>query len=548
MTYDGDVERGARRFFGCCVRCAGGCYRQLTMVLGWQTITERPYHKLPPTAPKRDARCIYAVCLAASIISIVILAYVTSYKINNGHFVRHFQLGGVQSAHSGNGTDESSMQIVGFVNKNGDHIRLDSIMGYSPKGVLELRWKKNGSDIKPVGPTVSGISLEGRARLNCVDVNKTSEILSMAPFNFLPNFKNPCWYEPMVRPDVYKTNHFKHFSKYCRNLFKDLTEEWRKKMEQDAQPRRLRCLPYFFIAGQPKCGSTDLYFKLMSHPDVVSPPMKESHWWAKNRFGWRLNFTSKVPINDYIDLYDKAALFMEHVNDPNTSEEQEGYHQLITGDASVSTLWFNDYWWQLPENCGFTEPKYTNAHYIRYLIPKAKIIIILRDPTERLYSDYLYFQKHRKSPDDFHREVLMAISSHERCVNKTTIRSCINNRTIANTARVRLRIGMYYVYLQEWLRVFPRHQLHIVRLEDYADEPMDILKGIFKFLTLRALTSDEEESIFRKPMVANARRSKDKDLGVMREDTREILNNFYMPFNQKLSILLHDPKYLWTPS
>lgn len=43
---------------------------------------------------------------------------------------------------------------------------------------------------------------------------------------------------------------------------------------------------------------------------------------------------------------------------------------------------------------------------------------------------------------------------------------------------------MYYVYLQEWLRVFPRHQLHIVRLEDYADEPMDILKGIFKFLTL----------------------------------------------------------------
>ena len=55
----------------------------------------------------------------------------------------------------------------------------------------------------------------------------------------------------------------------------------------------------------------------------------------------------------------------------------------VAVDASASTFWNNDEWWRLPENCGRTEPLFTTAHYIRRLTPQARIIVILRNPTER---------------------------------------------------------------------------------------------------------------------------------------------------------------------
>lgn len=54
-----------------------------------------------------------------------------------------------------------------------------------------------------------------------------------------------------------------------------------------------------------------------------------------------------------------------------------------TGDGSASTLWDNDDWWRLPENCGRDEPLYTNANYIRHLTPHARVLVILRQPTDR---------------------------------------------------------------------------------------------------------------------------------------------------------------------
>ena len=59
---------------------------------------------------------------------------------------------------------------------------------------------------------------------------------------------------------------------------------------------------------------------------------------------------------------------------------------LQTGEASASILWENDDWFHFKENTGFTEPKYTSADYIRHVIPKVKVIICVRNPTDR----YIY--------------------------------------------------------------------------------------------------------------------------------------------------------------
>lgn len=47
---------------------------------------------------------------------------------------------------------------------------------------------------------------------------------------------------------------------------------------------RLHCLPYFFLAGVSKCGSTDIFSRLTGHPQVIPPKQKEPRWFDRRRF------------------------------------------------------------------------------------------------------------------------------------------------------------------------------------------------------------------------------------------------------------------------
>ena len=66
-------------------------------------------------------------------------------------------------------------------------------------------------------------------------------------YTFDPAYKNPCWRE-------------------------------------DGQ---LKCLPYFFLIGIKKSGTTDLFVRLLHHPEVAVPGpfLKEARWFATYRFG-----------------------------------------------------------------------------------------------------------------------------------------------------------------------------------------------------------------------------------------------------------------------
>ena len=45
----------------------------------------------------------------------------------------------------------------------------------------------------------------------------------------------------------------------------------------------VQCLPTVFLAGFPKCGTTDLYQKLLQHPQIVAGKHKEPHFWSGKR-------------------------------------------------------------------------------------------------------------------------------------------------------------------------------------------------------------------------------------------------------------------------
>ena len=74
------------------------------------------------------------------------------------------------------------------------------------------------------------------------------------PYRFAAEYKNPCWREKGTM--------------------------------------RMRCLPYFFLIGVMKCGSSMLWEYIKYHPDFALPVFrKESQWFAKKRFSGYFCFT-----------------------------------------------------------------------------------------------------------------------------------------------------------------------------------------------------------------------------------------------------------------
>ena len=114
---------------------------------------------------------------------------------------------------------------------------------------------------------------EANLRLNLIK-KESPDVFENLPDHFLEDYSSFCWYDTSSR---------------------------------------FRCLPRVYLAGMPKCGSTDLFWKLMSHPDIYHPntigekPLKENHYWARTRIGKSRDFRThskikKVPFKDYVDL------------------------------------------------------------------------------------------------------------------------------------------------------------------------------------------------------------------------------------------------------
>jgi hypothetical protein len=60
---------------------------------------------------------------------------------------------------------------------------------------------------------------------------------------------------------------------------------------------------------------------------------------------------------------------------------------------------------------------------------------------------------------------------------------------ISGCDQMRLHIGMYSVFMREWLSVFPRSSFYLLRTEDYHDNMAQHLNAIFNFLGVGECTT-----------------------------------------------------------
>uniref|UniRef100_A0AAQ5YE57 Sulfotransferase n=1 Tax=Amphiprion ocellaris TaxID=80972 RepID=A0AAQ5YE57_AMPOC len=334
-------------------------------------------------------------------------------------------------------------------------------------------------------------------------IETDGHLFSAIPRYFLPGIKSPCWYEEFsseLSTDPYRRNLFTLRSKSFKTVCDHLKTKFHQHLHhRDGKDFRLRCLPYFYIIGQPKCGTTDLFHRLLLHPELKFNTMKEPHWWTRKRFG----------------------------------------------EASASTMWDNQAWSYLHgDREEETGPPFLAQDFIHAVQPDAKIIIMLRDPVERLYSDYLYFKMANKSAEDFHQKVTESVQLFQSCLSGRSLRSCVYNTSLSNVMPVRLNLGMYIVFLLDWLTVFHQEQILVLRLEDYAANLKVTIKKVFDFLSVGPLSEQVEAALTKQPM-SNTRRAADRNLGPMLPSTRELLSKFHQPFNHKLASVLGNKAFLW---
>jgi hypothetical protein len=218
-------------------------------------------------------------------------------------------------------------------------------------------------------------------------------------------------------------------------------------------------LPNFFVVGAPKAGTTALWNYLDQHPEVFMCPLKEPSYFASELRPE--NFTDEMRTR--IDR-EMAALHRYLQGDTRTkcfgglvlnwedylSLYRNACDERAIGEATASYLW-----------------SATAARNIAARIPHARIIINLRNPADRAYSQYLQMLTVGVIRGSF-RELIDASLN------------CRDQRL--SVAWPLLEYGRYFAQIERYVREFPRSQIHISYYEDLQRSPQGLMAELFAFL------------------------------------------------------------------
>ena len=386
----------------------------------------------------------------------------------------------------------------------------------------------------------SSSCLEGRGHVNVSTLQTfTSRLKTIipSPAEFDRTYKTPCWTSHMhITPQMLKV--LQRTNKHPLNDgdASALISAVFKKVKLTTS---LVCLPQVYFMGFPRSGSTQLYKMLIEHPHIKGGFTKESHWWTKS------DYKLKFP-HDVLNIIYYIAYYQSHF------QYIEDNRDTLLVDGSQSTIW--------------DTRKTGNLCYLPQLFaelfPNAKYIVLMRDPTERLYSDFNYLcatedKERRKNnmavrnKDNstllFHVRVKEQISALEDCLQQKSLEHCTHHRLSGSDkslcGHVRLGISLYHVHIKRWLREIPREQFLFLRTDDMATDPYKLLEKIWSFLGVEPQGKEDLQDILHEHL--NSHQSHQSDMG---RATVNTLRKFFQPHNDALAQLLGDDGFKWSGS
>ena len=206
-------------------------------------------------------------------------------------------------------------------------------------------------------------------------------------------------------------------------------------------PETLERWPNFFIVGAPKAGTTSLYEYLKAIPGIYMSSVKEPKFFSSN-------FSSKKKFGGAVLDKKKYLSLFAGVKD-----------EKILGDASPAYL---------------ADPN--SARLIHEVSPKALILISLRDPVERIYSNYLMQFRNGRLKGSFNEE----------------IKKSLNQKT-HDKPHLSLKPSQYMKNIKPYFEIFGEKQVKIIIFEEWIRNPKKTIEEILDFLGLQFELSNFQE-------------------------------------------------------
>jgi len=199
-------------------------------------------------------------------------------------------------------------------------------------------------------------------------------------------------------------------------------------------------LPDFLVVGAARSGTTSLYHYLGQHPQVYLSPVKEPEYFSF--MGTTPGFigpgSRSMNAGIITDPHDYEALF------------DDARDELARGECSTSYLF-------IP----------AAARNIHRAVPRCRIIIVLRNPADRAWSNY--------------RDHVMALSedlSFEDALAAEPRRQASNWRWGYQYAGQ----GYYYRQVKRYLDLFGADQVKVCLFEDLINRPGELVQELYRFL------------------------------------------------------------------
>ncbi len=247
-------------------------------------------------------------------------------------------------------------------------------------------------------------------------------------------------------------------------------------------------LPDFIIIGAAKSGTTSLYHWLSKHPEMAPASTKEVHFFDYNFFRTEDWYRAHFPLERDRDAF-----------------ERENGRRFITGEASASYI---SHRWA-PQR-------------VAQSLPHVKLIVALRNPIDRAYSQFQMSRREGTEPFAVFEE---AVARESERLDPEVERSERDRRYNSWPLGIwsYLHRSRYAEQVERWLDLFPREQFLFVKAEEMFGDPRATLETVDEFLGLPLHVPDELPRMLDGGEYAD-----------LSAETRAQLGAYFRPHNERL--------------
>ena len=200
-------------------------------------------------------------------------------------------------------------------------------------------------------------------------------------------------------------------------------------------------MPNFLMIGGAKAGTSSLYAYLRQHPDVFLSEVRECDFFVLE--GQTPTFNGpgdQIAFRRYITTLDRYQELFTDAGDRRAIGESSDLY--LDGPGA--------------------------AERIRHHLPGAKLLVILRNPAERAYSQFKHLVRDGRE----------TLPTFEQALAAEEQRVADGWHPIWHLAGR----GFYAAQLQRYLDLFPRQQLSIHLYDDFVASPPRVMRALFEFL------------------------------------------------------------------